>query len=306
MANNEKLITEERLKNLQNILNSTLDQAFAVTDIATRIATPVIFGMEMIFRFARLGLAMREELRNAQKKLDESVRAEGIFRITIQVNMSYAKILSFLKDCNLLYRDVYVQLEPEREVIFDPKHPEWKEAKRILTLASQFLPEIYHDHRFNNNPILDDLFGKWLDPGNPDFRSLFKEMSLFYSKEEISRNDLKQLVPAYTKLKLNLMKARLDNLTEEELDKLNNTIGGLIWDALIGSDDNALKSLVQFSVEQRTQQLQEEINDLTEKENELKKIPENNRTEAQKKELEQIARRKKDLENQQKRISGAH
>jgi hypothetical protein len=297
---------EDQLNQLKTSLSSTLGPVLAMAGVANPVSASVLFGIDMVFRFVVLGVQIRQALEQAKKALDKAVRTEGIFRVPIEVDMTFSEVLAFFTrgDCQLVYPIAYDQFKREREIIVDKKHPEWREAFETLALAYRVLPEVYFDFRFDNSPLLDDLFGKWLDPGNPDFRSLIKEMKPFFSAEDISIGDLMRLLPEYSKIKLDLMGAKLDAMTQKAVDDVNRQIHDLVWSAVFG-DSGMAKTTTKFAVNTRIEQIDNQLSELKERKNVLQSKPEANRTEAEKKEINQINQRIDDLTKMKERIKSS-
>jgi len=296
-------ITQEQLTQLNNSIKSNLKPAFAMAGIANPISASILFGVDVIFRFVTLGTQIRKLLQEAQKSLEETVRSEGIFRVPVEVDITYSEVLGFFTkgNCQILYPMAYHQFKREREILVDKTNPGWQEAFDTLRFAYRILPEVYLDYKFDKNSVLDDLFGKWLDPGDPDFRSLVKEIKLFYTREETSISDLMQLLPEYSKLKLELMGVRLDLDTENTLEDLNSKIQDLVQTVVFG-DEGMVKVATSFAVKQRIEQIENQITNLEEQERTLEEKPEQDRSEAERKELKQIKKRTDELEQMKERI----
>jgi hypothetical protein len=297
-------LDEDKIKDLEDTLISTLKPAFAVATVANPAAASILFGVELVFRFARLGAQIRQELEKDQKPLDEAIRAEGIFRLPVRVAMKYAAVLSFIEESELNHPFAYDQFEAEREVITDKSHPGWQEAFDTLSVASRIVPELGDDLTLRDRPVLDDLYAKWLDPRKPNYRSLVVELKALGTKDALSITELKDLLPAYSRMKLESMGADLEELTENALENLNKKVGDLIWDAVLGKD-GAAGEVVNFAVERRLEQIDNEATALRELKAELEKKAASELTDAEKGLLENIPKDLQALTRMKERIESA-
>ncbi len=295
--------TPEKFTKVENTLKSTLNPVFAMAGIANPVTAAAMFGLGIIFRFLRIGAQIRRQNEAAAQALEQAVRSEGIFRLPVTVNLNFTTLVNFfLNECELIYPLAYRQLEPERKILLNKSDPKWKEAFETLELAYRILPEVYFDRTFDDNPVLDDLFGKWLDPGNPDFRSLVRQLRLFLQQEELSSQGLQAMLPTFVRQRLEDMGVDVQTLTEEQLAAVNEQVGSVVSEALSG-DEGLLQETLGFAVKKRQESLQSRLEELAGRKEELQGIADSQRSQTQFKELEQVSQRISDIESMLSRIS---
>lgn len=299
-------VTESQLNQLNSSIQSTLKPILAASVVANPASASILFGVDMIFRFVTLGAKIREKINQSADTLNTAVRADGIFRAPIEIDMQFSEILSFFTEgnCQLLFPIAYNQFVKERQILINQSDPKWQEVFNTLVLARKVLPEVYFDLKFDNDPLLDRLFGKWLDPADPNFRSLIIEMKPFCLREEISLNDLAGMIPEYSRIKLELMGTKLELVTQTVLDKLNTDLRGIILEAITG-DQGITKSVTKFSIDRVLEQIDNQIAELNSKKSTIEAKPEAERSEGEKKELQQFAKRIDELTKRKANISSA-
>ncbi len=294
---------QEKITRVEETLKSTLNPVFAMAGVANPVVTAVMFGLGIIFRFVRLGAEVRRQNEAAEQALEEAVRAEGIFRMPVNISLNFSTIVNFfMNECELLYPLAYKQLEPERKILLNKSDPRWKEAFETLELAFRILPDIYFDQKFDDNPVLDDLFGKWLDPGNPDYGGLVRELRLFMQQDELSIDGLQAMLPSFIRQRLNDMGVEVADLSADQLARVSEEVGGIVTEALTG-DEGLLQETLSFAVDKRKENLESRLDELANRREELEGLARSEDTGNQSKELEQINKRIEETESMLGRIS---
>jgi hypothetical protein len=296
-------VTKEQLEEMNTSVQAHISPILALAGVANPVAAATVFGVDMLFRFVTLGAAIRDELAKAKKDLDTAIRTQELFRLPVEVSLEESVVVSFFTKgaCRMVYPLAYEQLAEERQTIVDPAHPRWDEAMETLTVAYRLLPDLYHDCTFDESPMLERLFGAWLDPGNPEFASLFREAKLLVLPPEISIPSLQRLLPSYTRLRLELAGAASDAATAAALAAVNQKIQALVWTTVFG-DKGAVTKVTKYAVDRRLEQLNTEIASLEARKAELEAIPEGSRSESQTKELKQVEKRITDRKQMKARI----
>jgi len=297
-------VTLERLQNLESGMTRTLKPIFAVANIANPLVTALSFGIGMVFRFIKLGQQVRERKEEAQRLMDAAVRAEGIFRLPVRVEPDRMKMDPFIRrDLKRIYPIAHEQLQPELKIYGDESHPQWAEAAEILRLAVEVIPEVYLDLKFDDNPVLDDLFGKWLDPGNPQFGHMLRELKILLQNEEVSIPKLKELLPAYAHEAIKHYHLDLSPEQEEALTAMSEELSGFIFGELMG-DSSATSEALSFVVQKREEALDAEIEDLLAKREELEGEALEGRSQPSKT-IQQIDKRLEEINTMKERIASA-
>lgn len=297
-------VTLERLQNLESGMTRTLKPIFAVANVANPLVTALTFAVGMVFRFIKLGQQVRERKEEAQKLMDAAVRAEGIFRIPVRVKPDRMKLAPFIRrDLKRIYPIAHEQLQPELKIYGDESHPDWADAAETLRIAAEIIPEVYLDLTFDDNPVLDDLFGKWLDPGNPQFGHMLRELKILMQNEEVSIPRLKAMLPAYAHEAIKNYHLDLSPGQEEALTAMSEELSGFIFGELVG-DSGATAQALSFVVGKRQEALDAEIEELLEKRSELEDEALSGRAQPTKT-IQQIDKRLEEIETMKDRIASA-
>ncbi|HHS13523.1 MAG TPA: hypothetical protein ENN03_07110 [bacterium] len=252
----------DKIEELSETLESALAPALAAAGLSHPASAAVLFGLRTIFRFVRLGSEIRESLEEARQNLDATVKASGLFRAPLWVSVDYTKLLNFFTggEGRIHFPDACEQLDEEIAILQEPDHPRWQEAFEVLNLAYWKLPEI-EKHGKLKDPLLDDLFGKWMDPGCPDYRAMFREMRLLCGGECFSLHRLKRQLSEYVRMRLEMLGADLQTITEARLKQVNDRLDEWIWEAVMGPG-GAAKEAAEFIIKRHLEYMDREIHEV--------------------------------------------
>ena len=160
----------------------------------------------------------------------------------------------------MLYPNAYKEMEPERLLMVEGSKEQKKEAWKILAVAYRVIPDIAEDDEFTD-PLLNELVGKWIDPGQKNIREIVLDLTPLLCQKELSMDGLKDTLEAYAFQKLQFHQARLKKLTLQQLNTVNEAINDLVWGAFSDEDNSVAKSL-EFLVHRRLIKIDVEINNL--------------------------------------------
>lgn len=252
----------DKIDELSETLESALAPALAAAGLSHPASAAVLFGLKTIFRFVRFGSRIRETLEASRESLDETVRAGGLFRAPLWISIDYTKLLNYFTggECRIQFPDAFEQLNEEIAILQEPNHPGWHEAYEVLNLAYWKLPEMKKYGKLKD-PLLDDLFGKWMDPDSPDYRAIFREMRLLCGGESFSLTRLRQQLSGYVRMRLAMMGADLESIAKERLKQVNDLLDEWIWDAVMGPE-GAAKETAEFIIERHLDYMDREIREV--------------------------------------------
>jgi hypothetical protein len=298
--------TVEELTEVQTGITNIVKPLLTMMGASNPIIAASLFGVEMLFRFLSLGSQIRAAIEAQKKRLEESVRAEGIIRIPVGVSTKFDDVLLFVEHPLFAARHPLIARQFAREIgiLPDPQSPEFPEALRIMDAVRRVIPRVERDLQFRTDPVMDQVFGMWLDPGQPDFRSLVMEFLVLADKEELSLDGHCAAIPEYVRIKLRAAGARLDQATNEAAKQVNDQISKLIRGTLFG-DKGAIKSSVKFAVDRRVEMIDGELNERAARKAAIEAKPEVQRSEPEKQELKDIAKRTSELTALRTRVTAS-
>ncbi len=300
---------EKRFDLAENKLLTALKPAFALTNQSEMVALAANYLIETAFRFIKLGSRVKQEIEKNRLALDAAIKAEGIFREPVHVGLDNTMVRNFWFNgrCKLLYPNAYQLMEPERTLFATGTEAEKQKAWKILKVACRVIPDYLDDQKLSD-PLLQELVGKWIDPGNKNIREIVLDLAPFLGEETFSLNGLKENLRAHTLEKLAFHQSRLDKLTEAQLQTVNTAINDLVWGAL-EEDDNSVDKTLEFLVNRRLLHIDEEI-DFLNKEREKWSDPDAEPSataterEARDKESRRMEARIKELEELKAKLKG--
>lgn len=295
----------DKIDELSETLETALAPALAAAGFSHPASSAVLFGLKTIFRFVRLGSKIRETLEAARKSLDETVRAGGLFRAPLWVSIDYTKLLNYFTggECRIQFPDACEQLDEEIAILQEPDHPRWHEAFELLNLAYWKLPEM-GKHGKLKDPLLDDLFGKWMDPGSPDYRAIFREMRMLCGGEYFSLIRLREKLSEYVRMRLEMLGADLETITKERLKQVNDSLDEWIWDAVMGPE-GAAKEAAEFIIERHLEYMDREIREVQNQKAALSVRSEDPPAGSETDSLRRLEKRLQELISMKKRIQSA-
>jgi len=288
----------ERFNRVEQVLRDNLSPAltFFNANPTVVLLNTAMFGIEMIFRFLKLGSRIKKKLREAEMALDQKVRSEGIFRIPIHIGLQDTEVITFFLrgECQLSFPEIYRQMKPEIDVLINSSdHAAKKDAFDSLKVAYRLMWEsdVLTDKNLAKDPFLDDLIGKWIDPGNFEFRDLVLECKPFLAQQELSISALREMLPDYARLELNKEQNVTNKMTHEQLLAVNDAISEMTWDVLLHREDNSIEKTMTFLVTHRIEVLHQEITELETRRDQLSALPPEEMTPARERELVQLNQR---------------
>lgn len=289
------LATEELTK-VEGSIAGVVKPVFTMLGVSNPVTASALFGISVLFRFLRLGAEVRKAIEQARRELDASVRAQGIFRVPIGVDTSVSDVLEFFKrDLTFPVRFPVLsrQFAPEIALLSTPADPGFRDAVKTLSVVMNVLPDAVVDGKFDRSPLLDDLFGKWLDPSasEPDYRSMVAEIRALASDRELSLIGLAEQPSAFIRARLRAVGAAIDAATDAKLAAVNGQIRALFLNAFLDPNSGVVKEAVKFTVDRRAEFIQKDIDALTARKSQIEAKAATDRTEAEKAELAGLPKR---------------
>lgn len=287
---------DDKLKSVQDTVVGGLTKSLTLAGVS---GVPLLVGgfvAEAVFRVVRLCARIREKQHELEKKMEEAVRDRDIVRQPIYEDIDQAAAWVFFQPAGAAARDfpeIYEQLRPEIEEVVNKPLNARPEARRALLFAYRFLTRVYEQNRFVENPVLDELFGAWIDPGAPQYGHIAREAArLFPDDGMLTPGHLMEAAEDYFLSKLKSEIGELHEIEENAQKEMAKAFKELILGALVG-DEGAVARTLKFAKDVRLEKLGEQIDKLKE---ELKT--------ADKSRKDWIEQRIKELESLQERIKG--
>jgi hypothetical protein len=283
-------VTSEELTKVEGSIAGAVKPVLTMLGATNPVTASVLFGVSVLFRFLRLGAEIRKAIDLARKELDATVRSQGIFRVPISAETSVTEVLEFFtRDATFPIRFPVLnkQFAAEIEALSRSGEPRFHDAIRTLTVVMRVLPDAVLDRRFDNSPLLDDLFGKWLDPSipEPDYRSIVAELRVLAGNGDLSLSGIAEQPNAFIVAKLRAAGASIDAATDAKLAAVNAQIRTLLLNAFLDPNNGVVKEAVKFTVDRRVELIQKDIDALTARKAELEAKAAAARTDDEKKEL---------------------
>jgi hypothetical protein len=283
------MATKEELVEIQSGITSVAKPVFTMLGVANPVAAAAVFGVETLFRFLALGAEIRAAIEEQRKQLDTRIRTEGILRVPITVDTRLDDVLTFFvddPDFPRLHPEMDRQFAAEIAAVQRPGTPEFPQALRMLDAARRIVPRIERTLRFEDDPLMDELFGKWLDPAKPDFRAMIQDYLTLANHRELGLDDHVARVSEFTRMKLSVAGATLDADTASALAEVNTKIRALVRATLFG-DKGFIKDAVRFTVNERVMIIDGQVQDLNARKAEIQATDTSQLSEAAKEELKE-------------------
>lgn len=299
--------TEVELTELQGDISAIVKPVLTMAGASNPLIASALFGMEMLFRFLSLGAAIRAAIDDQKKKLDDKVRTEDILRIPICVDTTLDDVLTFFvrdADFPILHPEMARQFPDEIETVKDPSSPDFPEALRVLDAARRVIPRVERELRFKTEPIMDRVFGRWLDPGKPDFRTLVYDFIALADKQELSLVEHVDRIPEYVRFRFRAARVHLNTAAEDTAKEVNAKIRVLIHATLFG-DKGAIESAMKFAVDRRVELIDAEVMGLADRKAAIETKTDADRSDQEKQELKDIAKRIKELGDFKTRVNAS-
>lgn len=290
------MATSAELTQIESSITGVVRPVLTAVGMANPITASALLGVSMLFRFLRVGAEIRREIAAAGAALDATVRAQGIFRVPVGVDTSLSDALEFfVRDLTfpLRFRILAEQFAPEIALLKKPADPAFPEALATLKVVMNVLPDAVADRKFDRSPLLDDLFGKWLDPAipAPDYRGMVAEMRQFIGDGHLSLRSLADQSGDFLRMKLQAAGAVIDTATQAKLTEANAKVKALLLSAFLDPGTGAVKEAVKFAVDRRAEFIQADLDGLTARRTVLEAKPAGERSDAEKAELARLVKR---------------
>jgi len=289
-------VTSEELTKVEGAIASTVKPVLTLLGASNPVTASALFGISVLFRFLRLGAEVRAAIDQARKDLEATVRAQGIFRVPIGVDTSISDVQEFFqRDLTFPIRFPVLnkQFAPEIGRLSNRADPGFVDAVQTLRVVMRALPDAVVDGKFDNSPVLDDLFGKWLDPAlpEPDYRAMVVEIRALSDGSDLSLSGLANEPSEFIRAKLRAAGASIDAATDARLTALNAQIRSLLLNAFLDPNGGVVKQAVKFTVDRRVEMIQNDIDFLTARKTQLEGKPVAERSDPDKTELAGLTKR---------------
>jgi hypothetical protein len=289
-------VTSEELTKVEGSIAGVVKPVLTMLGVANPVTASALFGISVLFRFLRLGAEVRRAIDQARRELDATVRAQGIFRLPIGVDTSVSDVLEFFKrDLTFPIRFPVLakQFAPEISILDNSGDPGFRDAVSTLSVVMQVLPDAVVDGKFDKSPLLDDLFGKWLEPSplEPDYRSMVAEIRTLAGRADVSLPGLAEQPSDLIRARLRAAGAAIDAATDARLAALNAQVRTLLLNTFLDPSSGLVKEAVKFTVDRRVELIQKDIDVLGASKARIEAKPAAERTDAEKAELAGLTKR---------------
>jgi hypothetical protein len=291
----------QSLERFKGVFNQVFHTASTFGGAAQLLPTAISFGAELLFRFIRLGKMIRQKVEEQTGKLDTQVRAQGIFRNPISIDLTVTEISTFFNgECQILYPRTATQFQKELAILNDLDDPQWKENLRFLRIARTYIHHYMNNKQLDEFPELQDLIGAWQDPSGVRYHDLALQIAKLIPDDSFSLNEWRDLMPSYTELMLRSERYKILTISEQNLLELNNQIRDLSWQMMTGGSNNTINLTLNFLVQERTLVINNQVTELNDK---LKSLSAPPVDPIKKPEIDQINTRVKQLGELKQKIS---
>lgn len=292
----------QQLDRFKNTFNQVVQSSFSFANPGVLLQTAFSFGTELLFRFIRLGRMIRQKVEEQTGKLDVAVRAEGIFRSPLTIDLTATELINFFHgECRLLYPRVPAQFAEELSILANLDDPRWPETFRFLRIARKYIHHYMDNKQLDEEPELQELIGAWQDPAGVKYRELVLQIAQLLPADALSLEDWRNLLPDYTRMMLQTERYKILSISTAQLAELNEQIRELSWQQVTGGNNSTLNLTLNFLVEERTLVINREVESLTER---LKVLAAPPVDPAKQAEINQLRTRVQDLNQFKQRISG--
>jgi hypothetical protein len=270
------------------------------------------FAYGVLLRILQLGSEIREAVAREGDVLDAQVRADGLFRVPLDVDLGDLEVASFVELGRRRYPRALEQLADDVRVLDDPRHPDRKGARERLAIARTVIPRVY-DHyertgelRHPDLPLLSLGYLQLLNPGEPHvYRALVAnlhlERTMLFDGDLSSATLLRERVPAYVQAQLRVERQNLDEAKQQALDRTIDSVRELYWGFVFGDGQRPalLEDAMEFLVERAGAWIDDERSRLAAERERLVALPADERDEGR---LADVRTREEELSDLGRRL----
>jgi hypothetical protein len=256
----------QSLERFKGVFNQVFRTATSFGNPAQLLPSILTFGTELLFRFIRLGKMVRQKVEEQTGKLDTQVRAQGIFRNPISIELTVTEISTFFNgEIQILYPRTAAQFQEEIAILNNLDHPHWKENLRFLRIARTYIHHYMDNKELDEFPELQELIGVWQDPAGVRYHDLALQIAQLIPGDSFSLEEWRDLIPSYTKMMLQSERYKILTISEQNLAELNGQIRDISWQAITGGNNNTINLTLNFLVQERTLVINNQVNELNQK-----------------------------------------
>lgn len=199
---------------------------------------------DAVFRGIRLGRAIRAEQQRASADLSAIIKARGILRTPIIVDLTPLQVRSFYRnDANLnIFTPLRTQFSPELDEFNESGGSVTAKTFDILEAAMQLVPQVHVDLRFDDGE-LDALLGIWLNPAKPDFRGMVKDYLTLCPRPGFTYASHYERMKDFWQDRIVQEIASINRAELQAQIALEQKVGELIRGAIFGTDSFASDAL---------------------------------------------------------------
>jgi hypothetical protein len=304
-------LTEVHRSKLER-LPSLMEPLMVLANVANPTIATVTYAYGLVMRVLQIGGQVRERVARGQGDLDAEVRAAGLFRVPLEVDVQPIQLQAFIGPGRSRFPRALEQLDDDVRVLDDPRHPDRRGARERLAIARSVIPQVY-DHyertgqlRHDDFPLLSTAYLHLLNPGEPRIyralvRNLHIERTTLVDEDRSSLNLLRARLPAYVQAQLRVERDALDARQRQALAETIDSVRDIYWSFVLGDDDEpgVVKEAVDFLVERAVERIEDEREELAAERERLASLPADQRDDDR---LAQIAAREEALRTLEDRL----
>lgn len=257
---------EERLSLVENTVSQGAGALSNLLNVGIGPAAITGFIAEGIFKGIRLGRAIKRARRQRNETLDTRVRARGVLRTPIVLDLSDLDFLSFYIDpVTLLAFPALEQFKNDIAVLRDKRAAAPDDVKRRLKAARQLVLLLKDDPDLSkpDHQDLRAIFEVSFTPEAPDLVRIVNEYAELFPEEEMTYREHYARMREYWKDQIVLEVRAIQKTQIEEQEELSRQVSGLVTDSISGNESFAGKALG-LAANLKVNSLDKRIEELTE------------------------------------------
>ncbi len=254
--------TQEKFGKIETMVTNLVPKAANLAGLANPAFFATSFAVDTLLKFIRLGKRIREAKQEGMAQLDEKVRAEGILRIPIGASVDRASLENFyLRRIRQFNPFAFDQFKEEITDALIARLDNTEQKLELLKFGRIVISGYDRKNKRWRNPSLAEHFSEINRDEEINYKLWAKELKIFADKEGISLNDLKSIIPKYLMIRVQAMEVDIQQLTEEEMQNINDQITNLAFETFLG-EESVIMNTADFLINHKRAKIEEEVEKL--------------------------------------------
>jgi len=249
----------ERFEQMQHSLKGHFESIAALTAVSQPAMFAILFGVDMCFRFLKLGSRIRQLCAEQGKEYREKVSMQGFLLPPAYIRPTAALVESYFLNLPTT-SEVYQEMEDQIEIYKTGDFRERRKAAKKLKVAYWLLTD---GRNWQENPALLELVNAEIrSDEEPSLRQLVDAVEPLYGKDSIGIDDFDQLLEHYALQDMMALQINTDKITAEYRNKLCSAVRDMYWETLVGQDENLLSRSLHFLILKKLEAKKKQLEDL--------------------------------------------